>query len=125
MRPMKLMALCVLTMTVSVSQGAVREMMIGISDALIPRARSTAEASIIVTGVFPNGCYRWSRAAVTEISTQLHEVRSFANVQSGMCIMVLVPFMKEVSLGRLVPGQHTLRFVSGDGTYFEKQMLVE
>lgn len=103
----------------------VREIAIGVSDAFIPRTRAGAEASVIVSGVFPNGCYRWSRATVAHLPGDLHEIRSFANVQSGMCIMVLVPFNKEVVLGRLGAGTHRLRFVNGDGTYMEKQLKVE
>jgi hypothetical protein len=39
--------------------------------------------------------------------------------------MVLVPFSKEVNLGRLSPGQHNLKFVNGDETSFERNLKVE
>jgi hypothetical protein len=39
--------------------------------------------------------------------------------------MVLVPFTKEVKLGKLNSGKHTLKFLNGDGTYLEKTMAVE
>jgi hypothetical protein len=39
--------------------------------------------------------------------------------------MVLVPFQKEVRLGKFEAGKHTLRFENGDGTYFEKTLVIE
>jgi hypothetical protein len=39
--------------------------------------------------------------------------------------MVLVPFNKEIKLGKFNAGKHTLKFVNGDGTYLEKTMVVE
>lgn len=102
-----------------------REMPIGISDAYVPRVQANSEAFVVVNGVFQNGCYRWSRAEVKEVGDHRLEIRSFATVQSGMCIMVLVPFTKEVKLGNLAAGVHTLRFLNGDGTYLEKEMTVE
>jgi hypothetical protein len=39
--------------------------------------------------------------------------------------MVLVPFNKEVKLGKLNAGKHTLKFLNGDGTYLEKTLTIE
>jgi len=39
--------------------------------------------------------------------------------------MVLVPFTKEIRLGKLQTGKHALRFLNGDGTYLEKSLVVE
>lgn len=103
-----------------------KEMMVGISDAYVPGGfDSDSDAFVVVNGIFPNGCYRWSRADVTHEAANLHEIRNYAKVQSGMCIMVLVPFTKEVHLGKLTAGTHKLRFLNGDGTYLEKQLTVE
>lgn len=103
-----------------------KEVAIGISDAFVPGGfDSESDAFVVVNGIFPNGCYRWTRAAVEHRSDNLHEIRNFANVTSGMCIMVLVPFTKEVHLGKLSTGTHKLRFLNGDGTYLEKQMVIE
>lgn len=102
-----------------------KEMTIGITDVYMPRTRARSDAYVVVSGLFQNGCYRWSHAAVTNIDDKLHEVRSYADVQQGMCIMVLIPFTKEVQLGQLNPGTHKLRFMSGDGTYLEREMKVE
>lgn len=105
---------------------AQREVMIGISDAFIPGGfDSASDAYVVTSGVFPNGCYRWSRAEVSHLPGNVHEVRSFAKVQTGLCIMVLVPFTKEVQLGQLESGTHKVRFISGDDTYLEKQLIVE
>ncbi|MGE0171052.1 hypothetical protein [Nocardioides sp.] len=100
--------------------------MIGVNDAYIPGGfGSDSDAYVIVSGMFPNSCYRWNRADVKAVSTTVHEVRSIATVSQTMCLMVLVPYSKEVSLGRLQPGEHTLRFMNGDGTHFEKTLVVE
>ena len=42
-----------------------------------------------------------------------------------MCAMHMVPFQKDVDLGRLQSGQHTLRFLNSDGTYFDQLITVE
>ncbi|MCS6838038.1 MAG: hypothetical protein NZ480_04250 [Bdellovibrionaceae bacterium] len=103
-----------------------KEVVVGISDVFIPSGfDSTSEAYVVVSGVFPNGCYRWSRAEVERKGNNLHEVRSYAYVQPGMCLMVLVPFTKEVQLGVLESGTHRIRFVNGDGTYLERTLVVE
>ena len=39
--------------------------------------------------------------------------------------MVLVPFQNDVRLGKLAAGEHTLKFLSGDGTYLEKKITIE
>jgi hypothetical protein len=48
-----------------------------------------------------------------------------ATVSQGMCMMVLIPFTQEVRLGELQSGTHQLRFISGDGTYLQKTMVIE
>lgn len=102
-----------------------REMPVGISDAYIPRIQANSEAFVVVNGLFQNGCYRWSRATVDHLANNLHEIRTFAKVQPGMCIMVLIPFTKEIPMGRMNAGTHRLRFLNGDGTYLEKQVKVD
>ena len=39
--------------------------------------------------------------------------------------MVLIPYTKEVAIGKLDKGSHTLRFMNGDGTYIEKKLDVQ
>lgn len=103
-----------------------REMLIGVSDAYIPSGfDSNSNAYVVASGVFPNSCYSWSRADVKNVSDTEHEVRSYANVKPGMCLMVMVPFNKEIQLGKLITGKHVVRFVNGDGTFLEKELNVE
>lgn len=103
-----------------------REVMVGINEAFIPGGfDSTSDAYVVVSGIYNNGCYRWSRAEIDHKSTYEHEVRTFANVSPGMCLMVLVPYQKEVRLGTLSSGDHKVRFVNGDGTYLEKNFQIE
>ena len=108
------------------AEGGAKEVMIGINDAFIPGGfNSGSDAYVVASGMYPNGCYRWSRAQVANINDMTHEVRSFASVQQGLCLMVLVPFNREIRLGKLNRGVHAIRFLNGDGTYLEKQMTVE
>ena len=105
---------------------ASKEVTIGLSEVFIPGGfSSTTDAYVIVSGMFPNSCYHWTRAEVMHTSKTQHVVRAIADVAQTMCLMVLVPYQREVNLGRLQSGDHTLRFLNGDGTYFEKTMTIE
>lgn len=129
----KIISLIAVFATVSLSAAAVaatapatREVQIGISEVFVPGGFSSAtDAYVIVSGMFPNSCYSWARADVASPTPLTHEIKSIASVAQTMCLMVLVPFQREVSLGRLMTGDHTLRFMNGDGTYFEKSLKVE
>ncbi|OYZ13671.1 MAG: hypothetical protein B7Y39_17095 [Bdellovibrio sp. 28-41-41] len=99
---------------------------VGISGVYAPGGfDSSTDAYVVVNGVFQNGCYKWDRADVTKISEFNREVRSYASVSQGMCIMVLIPYQKEVRLGQLTTGKHSIKFLNGDGTYIEKNLVVE
>lgn len=103
-----------------------REVTVGLSDVYVPTTnRRNENAFVVVSGVFPNGCYRWSRGEVNHTNNFAHEIRAKAFVNPGMCLMVLVPFTREVRLGELSSGDHKLRFVNDDGTYLERFMRVE
>ena len=104
-----------------------RQVSIPINEAFIPAGfDSQSDAYVVASGIFPNGCYQWDRAEVShDPKDKTHTVKAFASVSQGMCIMVLVPFTKEISLGQLESGKHTIRFHSDDGTYMEKQMEIE
>nr|WP_295904393.1 hypothetical protein [uncultured Bdellovibrio sp.] len=104
-----------------------REVQIGISGVYVPGGfDSASDVYVVVNGVFQNGCYKWKRAEVNHRDDFTHQIKSIASVsEGGMCVMVLVPFQKEVRLGKFLAGKHILRFENGDGTYLEKTLLVE
>jgi len=103
-----------------------KDVAIGLNEVYVPGGfDSSADAYVIANGLFPNGCYKWKGADVKHIDTFNHEVQSYATVSQGMCIMVLIPFSKEIRLGKLVSGTHTLKFLNGDGTYLQKTMKIE
>jgi hypothetical protein len=103
-----------------------RDVVVSISDAYIPSGfDSNSDAFVVVNGIFPNSCYRMKEAKVDHIGTSLHEVTTYATVTEGMCLMVLVPFNKEVRVGKLTTGEHKVRFMNGDGTYMERALTVE
>ena len=102
-----------------------KEVLIGISDVFVPAGfDSNSEVNVVASGMFPNGCYRWGSSEVTK-GDEAVEVRSKAIVKQGMCLMVLVPFTREISLGKLGAGDHAVRFMSSDGTYLEKHIVIE
>lgn len=124
---------CASLMSLIFSQGALaedapatREVTIGVNDVFVPGGfDSQTDAYVVASGIFPNGCYRWKGANVKNVSEFNHEVTSTATVSQGMCLMVLMPFTKDIHLGKLSAGTHKLRFLGGDGTYLEKTLKVE
>lgn len=84
-----------------------------------------SDVFVVASGVYPNGCYRWKEAKIEHDGKFQHNITAVANVSEGMCIMVLVPFTQEIRIGKLASGTHNLRFMGGDGTYFEKALTVE
>lgn len=123
---MTIVSLTAFTTAFADEQPATKEVPVGISGVFVPGGfDSTSDAYVVANGVFPNGCYRWSRSETNRVDQFTHEIRSMATVTQGMCIMVLVPFQKDIRLGKLATGKHTLKFVNGDGTYFEKALTIE
>ena len=98
---------------------------VDISSVFVPSGFGDNEPYAVVSGLFPNSCYRWKSSQVTHVSPFIHEVRATATVRLGMCLMVIVPFTEEASLGKLEAGKHTLRFMGRDGTYIEKSVTVD
>lgn len=127
----KIFALALIVIAAHVStavaaDGGDREVQVGITGAFVPGGfDSNSDAYVVVSGVFQNGCYKWSRAEMTNRDEFNHDIVTKATVTPGMCIMVLVPFQKEVRLGKLPAGKHSLKFLNGDGTYIEKTLSVE
>lgn len=103
-----------------------KEVNISISDAYVPGGfDSDADSYVVVNGLYPNGCYRWLRSEIVDQDAFNHEIRAVASVSQGLCVMVLVPFNHDVRLGKLASGDHTLKFVNGDGTYLQKTLKIE
>ncbi len=103
-----------------------KEIQVGFNDAYIPSGfDSNSETYVVASGIFPNSCYRWKEATVKHASDVAHEIRASASVSQGMCLMVLVPFTKEIRLGKLSVGTHSVKLMNGDGTYIEKQLTIE
>lgn len=103
-----------------------KDIPVALNDVFVPGGfDSNSDAYVIVSGIFPNGCYKWKGASKKDLTVFEHEITSVATVSQGMCIQVLVPFTKDIRLGRLSSGSHTLRFMSNDGTFIEKNLVVE
>ena len=103
-----------------------KDINIGISEVFVPGGfSSTSDAYVVVSGLFPNSCYSWKWAIVTSPTALIHEIKSIASVSQQMCLMVMIPFQKDVNLGRLQSGAHTLRFLNGDGTFFERALKID
>ncbi|MGZ3722429.1 MAG: hypothetical protein ACXVA9_05835 [Bdellovibrionales bacterium] len=103
-----------------------KEVVMGLSEVFVPGGfSSSTDAYVVVSGMFPNSCYSWKSPQITNPTPLVHEVKAMADVAQMMCLMVMIPFQKEIRLGKLVSGAHTLRFVNGDGTFFEKTLTIE
>lgn len=108
------------------NQPAEKDVKIGITGVYVPGGfDSTSDSYVVVNGIFQNGCYKWKNADVVHKTATEHEITSIASVSQGMCIMVLIPFQKDIHLGQLAAGKHTLRFLNGDGTYLERSLNIE
>ncbi len=103
-----------------------KKVTVTVSEVFVPGGFSSdSDVYTVASGFFPNGCYAWTTPEITNVTETLHEIRAKAEVTQGLCIMVLVPFNKEIRMGQFVPGEHTLRFMNGDGTYLEKKLVIE
>ncbi len=103
-----------------------REVSIGVNDVFVPAGfDANSDVTVIASGLFPNGCYRWSRAVTNRAANGLTVVQTKAIVREGMCLMVLVPYTKEIGIGKLGAGTHKVRFENGDGTYLERKIVIE
>jgi len=104
-----------------------KESVVGINSAFIPGGfDSSSDVYAIVSGIYPNSCYSWQRADVEPTDSQnVIRVTAVASVTQGMCMMVLVPFQREVLIGTLPVGDYTLRFSNGEGTYFDEALSIE
>jgi hypothetical protein len=117
----------VFTAAAQADQVKSHEQIIGVSEAFVPGGFSSeTEAYVIASGLFPNSCYHFSRSEVNSGNGGFtHEIRLYATVSEDLCLMVLVPYQQEVRLGKLATGEHILRFINGDNTYFERKLIIE
>lgn len=101
------------------------EQIVPVSELMVPtNLEQGSEAYVIASGIFPNACYRLTEPRVAHLSNRVHEMAVMAIVYEGFCAMRLVPFTQKIQLGRLERGEHLLRVFNGDGTYFEKEMVI-
>ena len=119
-------AALIFTNTAIAKDGDVHEKVIGINDVYVPSGfDSRSDAFIVANGWFPHSCYKLKGAEVEHVGTALHQVTLKANVTEGLCLTVIIPFHKEVQLGKLVVGEHNIHMMNGDGTYMEKHLTIE
>ncbi|MBY0384877.1 hypothetical protein K2X05_06935 [bacterium] len=102
-------------------QNQVKEIAVGVNGVYVASdLKSTADVVVVVNGLFPNGCYSLGEPKIDNKSNFEHDIYTMAKVKQGICLRVLVPFTKEISIGKLAVGKHNLRFVADDGTAVEK-----
>jgi len=102
------------------------ESTVGLTGAFVPGGfDSQSEVFVVVSGMFPNSCYAWSRAEVSMGENNTIDIQAKANITQGvLCYRFLQPYQKEVQIGQLSPGRYTLRFANGDGTYFQEPLVI-
>lgn len=102
-------------------QNAVKEIAVGVNGVYVASdVKSNTDVIVVVNGLFPNGCYSLGEPRIDHKSNFDHDIYTIAKVKQGICLRVLVPFTKEISVGKLAVGKHNLRFVADDGTSVEK-----
>ncbi len=102
------------------------ETAISISEVFVPEGlNSKMDSYVVIAGIYPNGCYSWKRSDVVSRGLYNHIIRPIADVTQAYCIMVLVPFVQPVQLGRLSPGSHHLLFLNADGSYLQRTLEIE
>ena len=102
-----------------------KETYLNFTDVYVQRSRGIVEPhELLLQGMFPNGCHTWMKSEVEHLDEFTHRVRGVSKVKQGMCIMVMVPFTKEVDLGVLKPGTHKVEVINGDGTSIEKEFVL-
>lgn len=107
------------------ADGGVQERVVNVTDAYIPSGFDSGSAAfVVVSGMFPNSCYKFKAIEVKNVGPALQEVTSKADVTQGLCLMVMIPWHREAQLGQLAVGTHQVHFMNGDGTYMEKQIVI-
>ncbi len=107
-------------------EGDKHEKVVPINDVYIPNGfDSGSDAFVVVNGWFPHSCYKLKDVKVEHVGPLLHEVTTNAIVTEGLCLTVIIPFHREVQLGKLATGTHQIHFMNGDGTYMEKRLTIE
>lgn len=103
-----------------------KEITLTLSGAFVPEfVDEDQDAKVVLTGMYPNSCYSWSRAEVTKVTPMDYSIQAKAMVvTSAKCLMYLTPFLEEVNLGRLPAGEHIIHFINGDETIFDKKLTV-
>jgi hypothetical protein len=118
--------IALLSTTAHAEEIIINQVGVQVIDVYVPSAlKADAEAYVVVNGLFPNTCYTLNRVDVVHKTPFSHQIRTIADVRSGICLRVLVPFNKEVPLGVLKAGEHILTFVADDGTSFEKSIILK
>ncbi len=119
-------SMLILTSFFSTVSSAQQQAVVSVGDAYAPvRFNAASDVFIVVDGVFPNACYHWSHADVQSPSQFVHEIRAVADVNDGMCLMMLVPFSNEVHLGTLDAGDQKILLVNSDGSHFELNLKID
>lgn len=107
-------------------QNVVKEIAVGVNGVYVASDVNTkSDVIVVVNGLFPNGCYSLGEPKVDHKTAFDHDIYTIAKVKQGICLRVLVPFTKEISIGKLAAGKHNLRFVADDGTAVEKVIDVK
>lgn len=104
------------------------EKVVGLNGAFVPGGfDSGSDAFVIVSGIFPNTCYNWNGTEINQTEgSQVIEIQAKALVNQGVgCMRVLVPYQREVYLGKLEAGEYQLRFSNGDGTSFTEKLVIQ
>lgn len=85
----------------------------------------STDVLVMINGYFSNTCYKYRSTDIRHPDAFTHEIRAFAIVEGEVCLMKIVNFQRDIELGQLPAGEHTVLIFSGDGKVFEHKMLVQ
>tara|TARA_Y100001935_G_C17281084_1_gene497534 strand:- start:350 stop:757 length:408 start_codon:yes stop_codon:yes gene_type:complete len=89
---------------------------IGIAEFLIPDdLKSSEDALILIRSTTPpGGCRKWAGYSVTHMSDFVHSMKAFSTFKN-QCFSQMAFFVKEVDMGQLKPGTHTIKYLNSHG----------
>ncbi len=128
MKYIKLVAIIMLAASnlVLAKEGDVHEEIVAINDISIPaQFHSESEVYIFVFGWLPSSCYELKEIKIEHLSATLHQVSARALVVEAICLAIIIPFQREIHLGKMVAGEHILRFLNNNGTSWEEKLRIE
>ncbi|MGZ3723464.1 MAG: hypothetical protein ACXVA9_11065 [Bdellovibrionales bacterium] len=88
-----------------------RTVNLGIAHIVVPDNLGAKEIVVVAAGNLPpNGCQRWDSYSINHESAYVHVLSARAKFKE-FCAGTIWPFAREINLGNLEPGVHTIKYM--------------